>query len=196
VGTSTLAPSKRDRRFADQAWTENPILRRIAQGYLAIGQATDQLVTDAHLGWRDEQRMRFLAENVTEAISPSNVPLVNPASAKAAIDTAGANLARGGAQLLRDLASAPRIPEMVDRSAFEVGRNIALTPGAVVLRTEVFELIQYSPQTEQVGEVVFGAASARPGGLRWRPVAGQSTQPPGVVERVDLARLSMPDACR
>ncbi len=81
------------------------------------------------------------------------MPLVNPASAKAVIDSGGASLARGGVQLLRDVASAPRIPEMVDRSEFEVGRNIATTPGAVVLRTDVFELIQYRPQTEQVREV-------------------------------------------
>jgi polyhydroxyalkanoate synthase len=81
------------------------------------------------------------------------VPLVNPASAKAAIDTGGTSLARGGVQLVRDLASAPRIPEMVDRSEFEVGRNVAMTPGAVVYRSEVFELIQYQPQTEQVREI-------------------------------------------
>jgi len=152
-GTSTLAPSRRDRRFADEAWTANPALRRLVQLYLAGGQTAEQLVSDAGLGWRDEQRMRFLTENLIEAMAPSNVPLVNPESAKATIDTAGANLARGGAQLLRDLGSSPRIPEMVDRSAFEVGYNIAVTPGRVVLRTEVFELIQYTPQTEQVRDV-------------------------------------------
>ena len=153
LGTSTLAPSKRDRRFVDEAWTSNPVLRRMVQLYLAGGQTAEQLVGDAGLGWRDEQRMRFLTENLLAALAPSNVPLVNPASAKAAIDSAGENLARGGAQLVRDLGSSPRIPEMVDRSAFEVGRNIAVTPGAVVLRTDVFELIQYAPQTEQVREV-------------------------------------------
>ncbi len=153
LGTSTLAPSKRDRRFVDEAWTTNPVLRRMVQLYLAGGQTAEQLVGDAGLGWRDEQRMRFLTENLLEAMAPSNVPLVNPASAKATIDSAGENLARGGAQLVRDLWSSPRIPEMVDRSAFEVGRNLAVTPGAVVLRTEVFELIQYTPQTAQVREV-------------------------------------------
>ena len=153
IGTSTLGPSKRDRRFVDEAWSENPLLRRLVQAYLASGQTADQLVGDAGLDWRDEQRMRFLADNLIEACAPSNLPLINPASAKAAIDSAGMNLLRGGSQLMRDLAVSPRIPEMVDGSAFEVGRNIATTPGAVVLRTEVFELIQYAPQTEQVREV-------------------------------------------
>jgi polyhydroxyalkanoate synthase subunit PhaC len=153
LGTSTVAPTRRDRRFADEAWTANPVLRRLVQLYLAGGRTAEQLVGDAGLDWRDEQRVRFLTENLLEAMAPSNVPLVNPESAKATIDTAGANLARGGAQLVRDLGSSPRIPEMVDRSAFEVGRNIAVTPGAVVLRTEVFELIQYTPQTDQVRDV-------------------------------------------
>jgi polyhydroxyalkanoate synthase len=153
LGTSMLAPTRRDRRFVDEAWTANPVLRRLVQLYLAGGQTAEQLVGDAGLGWRDEQRMRFLTENLFEAIAPSNIPLVNPASAKATIDTAGASLARGGAQLVRDLRSSPRIPEMVDRSAFEVGRNIAVTPGAVVLRTDVFELIRYTPQTAQVRDV-------------------------------------------
>jgi polyhydroxyalkanoate synthase len=153
IGTSTLSPSKRDRRFTDEAWTQNPLLRRLVEAYLASGRAAEQLVGDAGLDWRDEQRMRFLVDNVIEACAPSNVPLLNPASAKAAIDSAGTNLLRGGSQLVRDLAAAPRVPEMVDSSAFEVGRNVAVTPGAVVLRTEVFELIQYAPQTEQVREV-------------------------------------------
>jgi polyhydroxyalkanoate synthase subunit PhaC len=153
VGTSVLAPPRRDRRFTDPAWTENLLLRRIVQAYLAAGQTADQLVNDAALDWRDDKRVRFLAENLAEALAPSNVPLVNPASAKAAIDTAGLNLVRGGISLLRAMATKPRIPEMVDTSSFEVGRNIAVTPGAVVLRTEVLELIQYRPQTERVREV-------------------------------------------
>jgi polyhydroxyalkanoate synthase subunit PhaC len=152
MGTSTYTPSKRDRRFTDAAWSENPLLRRLVQAYLAGGQTVEQLVDDADLGWRDEQRTRFLMENVIEAIAPSNVPLVNPASAKEAVDTAGTNLVKGASQFVRDMASAPRIPEMVDRSAFEVGRDLAVTPGAVVFRNEVLELIQYTPQTEQVRE--------------------------------------------
>jgi len=153
IGTSTVAPSKRDRRFADPAWSENPLLRRAAQGYLAAGRTAEQLVGDADLDWRDDQRMRFFTENLVEALSPSNVPLVNPASAKAAIDTAGLNLVRGGLTLLRDMVAPPRIPEMVDRSPFEVGRTVAVTPGSVVLRTEVLELIQYRPQTPRVRQV-------------------------------------------
>jgi polyhydroxyalkanoate synthase subunit PhaC len=153
AGTSTYAPSKRDRRFVDPAWNDNPLLRRVLQAYLAAGKTAEQLVADAQLGWRDDQRVRFVVENLVEALAPSNVPIVNPASAKAVIDTGGANVVRGAAQFIKDMASAPRIPEMVDRSAFTVGENVAATPGAVVLRTEVFELIQYTPQTRQVREV-------------------------------------------
>ena len=153
AGTSALAPARGDRRFADPAWTGNAMLRRIVQSYLAAGQTAGQLIHDAGLGPRDEKRVRFGAGNLIEAMSPSNVPLVNPSSAKAAIDTGGLSLVRGGLSLLRDLASPPRIPEMADRSAFEVGRNIAVTPGEVVLRTEVLELIQYRPQTGRVREV-------------------------------------------
>ena len=153
VGTSVLAPPKRDRRFADPAWTGNLLLRRVVQTYLAAGMTADQLVGDAALDWQDDKRVRFLVENLADALSPSNVPLVNPASAKAAIDTGGFNFVHGGISLLRDMAAKPRIPEMVDTSSFEVGRNLAVTPGAVVLRTEVLELIQYRPQTTQVREV-------------------------------------------
>ena len=97
--------------------------------------------------------MRFLAENLVAALSPSNVPLLNPESAKAAVDTAGLNFSHGAANLVRDMASAPRIPRMVDGSGFRVGENLGVTPGAVVLRTEVFELVQYAPQTPTVRRV-------------------------------------------
>lgn len=153
AGTSAVAPSRRDRRFADPGWVENPVLRRLVQGYLATEQTAAQLVGDAGLGSRDQQRVRFFVENLLQAMSPSNIPLVNPASAKAVVDTAGLSLLRGGINLLRDLATAPRVPQMVDRSSFQVGRNIAVTPGAVVLRNDLFELIQYRPQTDQVRAV-------------------------------------------
>jgi polyhydroxyalkanoate synthase len=153
AGTSTVGPSKRDRRFTDPAWSENPLLRRVVQAYLASGQTAERLVLDTELRSRDQQRVRFLVENLVEALSPSNVPLLNPASAKAVIDTAGLNLVRGGLNLARDLAAAPRVPRMVDPSPFHIGRNVAATPGAVVLRTDVLELIQYRPQTQRVREV-------------------------------------------
>ncbi len=153
IGTSTTAPSKRDRRFTDPAWTANPLLRRLVQAYLAGGQTAQALVTDANLGWRDAQRVGFMMENVVQALAPSNVPLVNPSSAKTAIDTAGLSLVRGGEAFLRDMVSTPRIPDMVDGSGFRLGENIAATPGDVVHRTEIVELIRYRPQTEQVRQV-------------------------------------------
>ena len=153
TGTSTLTPSRRDRRFTDPAWAENPLLRRLVQAYLAADRTARQLVTDADLGWRDDVRIRFLVDNLLAAAAPSNVPLVNPASAKAVIDTAGLSLLRGATNFLRDMAVPPRVPSMVDGSGFEVGRTVAATPGAVVLRSEVFELIQYQPQTGTVREI-------------------------------------------
>ena len=129
------------------------MLRRVVQAYLATAGAVDGIVDDADLDWRDHQRVRFLAENLLEALAPSNVPLLNPASAKAAIDTGGMNFVRGARSLVRDLARPPRIPQMVDASAFTVGENLAATPGAVVMRTELLELIQYAPQTPAVREV-------------------------------------------
>jgi polyhydroxyalkanoate synthase len=153
TGTSSVAPHRGDRRFADVAWDQNPMLKRIVQLYLAGGQTLEQLVIDADLDARDRKRVQFLLENLIQATAPSNVPLVNPASAKAVIDTAGLSLVRGGMQLVQDLASTPRIPEMVDGSGFVLGDNIAATPGGVVFRNEVLELIQYAPQTDEVNEV-------------------------------------------
>jgi polyhydroxyalkanoate synthase subunit PhaC len=153
AGTSAVAPRRGDRRFTDVGWTDNPLLKRLVQLYLAGGQTVDQLIGDADLDPRDRKRVRFLLENIVEAVAPSNVPLVNPASAKAVIDTAGLSLVRGGTQLVKDLASSPRIPEMVDTSGFVLGENVAATPGSVVFRNEVLELIQYAPQTEEVSEV-------------------------------------------
>ena len=153
TGTSSVAPPHRDRRFTDVAWTENPLLKRLVQLYLAGSHTAEQLLHDADLDPRDRERVRFFLENVVQATSPSNVPLVNPTSAKAVVDTAGLSLVRGAKQLASDMASAPRLPEMVDASGFTLGETIAATPGAVVFRTQVLELIQYAPQTDEVYEV-------------------------------------------
>lgn len=153
AGSSDLAPQRGDRRFKDNGWTNNPLLRRLVQLYLASGHTVEQLLADADLGDRDRKRVRFLLENLVEAASPSNVPLVNPASAKAVIDTCGLSLARGGTQLFKDLASSPRIPEMVDTSGFTLGKNVAATPGSVVFGNDVLELIQYRPQCDEVSDV-------------------------------------------
>jgi polyhydroxyalkanoate synthase len=153
AGASTRAPAKGDRRFTDPAWTGNPLLHRVLQAYLATAQAAGTVVTDAHLDYRDDLRVRFLLDNLIDAAAPSNNPVLSPVAWKSAIETGGASLVRGATNLARDLASAPRIPTMVEPSAFEVGTTLAVTPGAVVLRTPMFELIQYTPLTEQVTTV-------------------------------------------
>ena len=153
TGTSTITPHRADRRFTDVAWVENPLLKRLVQLYLAGSHTAEQLVIEADLDPRDRARVRFFLENVAEAVAPSNVPLVNPASSKAVIDTAGLSLVRGGRQLVKDLASAPRVPEMVDGTGFVLGENVAATSGGVVFRSEVLELIQYTPQTDDVYDI-------------------------------------------
>ncbi len=152
VGRSGLEPKKGDRRFKDDAWSGNPAFRRLLQSYLATGNTLDDLVGDAGLDWRSERQIRFALENVLDALAPSNAPLTNPAVLKAALDTGGKSFARGAVNFARDMSKPPRIPSMVDTSAFTVGEDIAVTPGAVVLRSPVFELLQYKPQTSKVLE--------------------------------------------
>jgi polyhydroxyalkanoate synthase len=150
AGRSAIAAAPRDRRFADQAWTGNPFLRRMMQAYLAGGAAAESLLADADLGWRDAERVGFVLRNIVDAAAPSNNALISPAAWKALIDTGGLSAVRGLRALVSDMASAPRIPAMVAPDAFEVGRDLAVTPGAVVRRTEICELIQYEPATPRV----------------------------------------------
>jgi polyhydroxyalkanoate synthase len=153
IGRSELAPHEKDRRFAEEGWSRNPLLRRTLQTYLAAGQAARGLVDDAELDWGDGQRMGFIVDNLVEASAPSNNPFLNPKVLKRVIDTGGGNLVEGSRRLVRDFATAPRVPSMVEPDAFDVGTDIAVTPGEVVLRTEMFELIQYTPQTGKVRTV-------------------------------------------
>jgi len=152
-GDSGIAPGAKDRRFADPAWTGNPALHRLMQAYLAAGSAALGLVDAAPLDWRDAERMRFAVGNLLDALAPSNNPLLSPEAWKAAIDSGGGSIVTGTRHLLGDLARPPRVPSMVPSDAFTVGGDLAATPGAVVLRTPVSELIQYQPSTETVREV-------------------------------------------
>ncbi|MGQ0572790.1 MAG: AMP-binding protein [Pseudonocardia sp.] len=106
AGRSQAEPDRKDKRFADPAWTGNPLLRRVAQAYLATAGAAERIVEGAELDWRTAERMRFRTQNLVETLAPTNNPLLNPAAWKAVIDTGGASLTRGAAAMARDLASA------------------------------------------------------------------------------------------
>jgi polyhydroxyalkanoate synthase len=150
LGVSDVAPSPRDRRFSDPGWQENPFLRRVLQTYLATASSAEAIVGDAQLDWESHKKLEFALDNLIEALAPSNSPLTNPAALKAVVDSGGTNLLAGARRFLRDMSTPPRIPSMVDRSQFTVGGNLATTPGKVVHRTELFELIQYAPSTPEV----------------------------------------------
>jgi polyhydroxyalkanoate synthase len=150
AGRSDRAPDRKDRRFADPAWSQNPVLKRAVQTYLAGSETAQALLATAGLDWRDDERLRFVLTNLLAAAAPSNNPLLSPVAIKALVDTGGLSAVRGLRALVQDLATTPRVPAMVEPDAFEVGRQLAVTPGAVVYRTEMFELIQYAPAAEQV----------------------------------------------
>ncbi|MGB6614476.1 MAG: alpha/beta fold hydrolase [Trebonia sp.] len=152
-GDSVVAPAAKDRRFTDPAWTGNPVLHRVMQAYLATGAAARDLVEAAPLDWRDAERMRFVVGNLVDALAPTNSLLLSPEAWKAAIDSGGGSILTGARHLAGDLAAPPRVPSMVPPDAFTVGTDLAASPGAVVLRTPVYELIQYQPTTETVREL-------------------------------------------
>ncbi|HEX4094974.1 MAG TPA: alpha/beta fold hydrolase [Trebonia sp.] len=150
-GRSEEAPTRNDRRFADQAWTSNPVFKRIAQTHLAPAAALQRIAEDLGDG-ASAERARFAVDVLTSAWAPTNFVLTNPAAIKRAFDTGGMSLARGVRNYLSDLRHNGGMPSMVERDAFEVGRDLAVTPGAVVARDGVAELLQYSPTTETVYE--------------------------------------------
>ena len=150
VGKSHRAPARADKRFSDPAWQENPLLHRIMQAYLAGSETAEGLLADAQLDWRDKEKMQFVIDNFVEGLAPSNNPLISPLGWKALIDTGGLSAVRGVRAFARDMLSKPRVPAMIEPDAYAVGENVAVTKGAVVLQTSVFELIQYVPQTPKV----------------------------------------------
>jgi polyhydroxyalkanoate synthase subunit PhaC len=150
AGRSELKPPAGDRRFADLAWNDNPLYRRLMQGYLALVAAAHRLVDEARLDQLDNRRAHFGVALLADALAPTNALLSNPAAVKRAFETAGMSLIRGARNLVQDLRHNGGMPATVDKRPFQVGGNVAVSPGAVVYRDEVFELIQYKPSTETV----------------------------------------------
>jgi polyhydroxyalkanoate synthase len=151
VSAAPLAgePDRKDRRFAAPEWRENPIFDTIRQTYLRV---SDQL-----LGTVDEiegidaparEKLRFATRSFVDAMSPSNFAVTNPQVLKRTLETRGENLLKGLANMLRDIASGQLT--QTKSGAFEVGRNLATTPGKVVRQTPLYQLIQYTPTTDKV----------------------------------------------
>jgi polyhydroxyalkanoate synthase len=140
---------RKDRRFAAPEWRENPIFDTIRQTYLRV---SDQL-----LGTADQiegvdpdtrEKLRFATRSFVDAMSPSNFALTNPQVLKRTLETRGENLLKGLANMLKDIAAGQLT--QTKPGVFEVGRNLATTPGKVVRQTPLYQLIQYTPTTDQV----------------------------------------------
>src|SRR5947209_3342761 len=129
AGRSEVGPAKSDRRFKDPAWSENPAFRRLGQTYLAVAETTDGLLCDVDLEWSEERRVRFAAENVIDAVAPTNFPLTNPAVLKAVADTGRRNFVAGLRHFASDMASRPRIPYIVNRTTAQMSEKLAVATG-------------------------------------------------------------------
>jgi polyhydroxyalkanoate synthase len=150
------SPERGDKRFKDPEWDLNPWFDFLKQSYLITAGWAKGLVAEAdELDPHTRHKARFYMENILNALSPSNFPLTNPEVLKLALATSGQNLVDGLERLEDDLrAGGGRLRiSQTDAKAFEVGRNLAMTPGKVIFENEVFQLIQYEPTTEKVFEI-------------------------------------------
>lgn len=148
-GTDAGSPADKDRRFKGDAWRSQPLFDLIRQSYLLV---SDHLLANIDemkgLDPAQRERLRFATRAIVEAISPSNFAFTNPEVIERTIETGGQNLVAGLEHMLTDLSRGQLTQTRAD--AFELGRNIASTPGKVVFETELFQLIQYNPMTEEV----------------------------------------------
>ncbi|MGB3166480.1 MAG: class I poly(R)-hydroxyalkanoic acid synthase, partial [Alteraurantiacibacter sp.] len=142
---------RRDRRFADKAWREQPVFALIHQTYLLFAERLSRSVDTAEgLSDDDRKNLRFATQNILDAMSPANFPLMNPVVLERTMETNGENLARGMQKLSADLEKGQLTH--TDTSQFVLGENVAATPGKVIYETELFQLIQYAPTTDTVIE--------------------------------------------
>jgi polyhydroxyalkanoate synthase len=145
---SSVALAQGDKRFKDASWREQPYYDLLKQSYLLGSRQLHEFVDKAQVDDKTKLQLRFYARQFIDAMSPSNFPATNPEVIRMAIETRSASLADGMKNLIDDLHKG-RITR-VDESAFEVGRNLATTPGSVIFENELIQLIQYAPQTSEV----------------------------------------------
>ena len=150
MGRSKIAADPRDRRFSHVIWQKSGYYKRLMQGFVAWRDMLNRVLDRADTTEDDRERARFVLQLFTETFAPTNSLLGNPGAFQRITETRGKSLLYGLQNFLDDLANNFGMPRQVDERKFQVGRNLATTPGAVVYRGEVFELIQYTPQTEQV----------------------------------------------
>jgi polyhydroxyalkanoate synthase subunit PhaC len=150
TGQSDRGPQAGDRRFADAAWKSSNLHRGLLQAYLAWGSAVDTFVSQSSLSELDKTRARLFTTIVVDALAPTNAFLTNPMALKQLIDSGGESLWQGLKNYVEDLVQNGGLPSQVKKSAFKVGENLARTPGAVVFRNPLVELIQYAPTTASV----------------------------------------------
>jgi polyhydroxyalkanoate synthase subunit PhaC len=150
AGRSTIEPDRKDWRFTDATWTENGAYHRIMQYYLAWAASMEAIVDAAELDWRAEEQARFFMGVLVSALAPTNTMLGNPAALKRAIETGGGSVASGLRNRLRDLRHNGGLPSQVKRGAFVLGTDLAATPGSVIYRDEICEVLQFAASTAEV----------------------------------------------
>ncbi len=150
-----IAPAKDDRRFKDSAWDENTLFDFIKQSYLLSARWMQSTVNDVQgLDEHTAKKVDFYTRQFVDAMAPSNFVMTNPEVLRTTIESGGENLVKGLEHLLKDLERGKgelRI-SMTDYDAFQVGKNIAMTPGKVVFQTDLMQLVQYTPTTPDVAK--------------------------------------------
>ncbi|MBT8201121.1 MAG: alpha/beta fold hydrolase [Acidimicrobiia bacterium] len=145
-----VQPDPKDRRFSDPTWTQNPLYFWYLQRHHVRQEFVRELVEIADLDGSDAAKLEFLGELLISGSAPTNFLWSNPMALKKAFETGGRSLARGLRNFIDDALNNGGWPKQVDTSPFTVGENLAATPGEVVFRNELMELIQYEPQTDEV----------------------------------------------
>jgi polyhydroxyalkanoate synthase len=152
LGQSDISFDERDKRFADEAWRSVPYFRLLGQSYRLFELWMERMYQGVDGSWQNKARARFAADVIAAALAPTNYLGANPGALREAAGTGGLSLVRGARNMLNDMARGG-MPSMVDRKAFTVGKDISCTPGAVVCRDEMFELLQYTPTTPKVRSI-------------------------------------------
>ncbi len=155
TGRSEIAADPKDRRFADPAWQTNRVSKSLMQSYFAWSKAVMNTVEELDLPDRDAARARLITSIYVDAMAPSNALATNPTAMKALFETGGKSVTNGVKNFINDMVKNGGLPSSVDASKFEVGKNVANTPGNVVFQNDVLELIHYTATTDKVYERPF-----------------------------------------